>query len=432
MQKEPNQSNLEEKIQSMHEQGKSNMETLIKELSSSMRAMNNRTLSTWDITSKNQSIKSHIKSVESMAKRLNWSDQETAHELMLSLRGEAKNIADSLPNEVQSNLEAFKDELMNLLYTEKPKSQILDEFYSYNWRPEKQSIPQYAAILRNKLRKMNEDKPTPENDIFLRSRLLQGIKNRYPEFGEKLELMDLDDKDINDLASFAQRKFDVYRLNNDIREENFAALIADKDTQKKTESTKADKNRKQTHLETQTFPRSRKFQRHYDDQNASWEDHRDNNMSQDGPYGYYDQRIRHGFIKSWGEQSYPDVRTSRDKYRPRNRPFYQDYQPMWQNQQQQRRFPQGLDDRPNTHRELGRYNYKNPAFNQKYARGWVNEQYQRPTYEPYPRQYTRNENRRPPHTSQMGEHHYSNKNDRGTTIRRNDRVEYLKEKEQKN
>lgn len=211
----------------MHEQGKSNMETLIKELSSSMRAMNNRTLSTWDITSKNQSIKSHIKSVESMAKRLNWSDQETAHELMLSLRGEAKNIADSLPNKIQSNLEAFKDELMNLLYTEKPKSQILDEFYSYNWRPEKQSIPQYAAILRNKLRKMNEDKPTPENDIFLRSRLLQGIKNRYPEFGEKLELMDLDDKDINELASFAQRKFDVYRLNNDIREENFAALIAD-------------------------------------------------------------------------------------------------------------------------------------------------------------------------------------------------------------
>ena len=70
--------------------GKVEMSDLIKALTSSMRAMNNRTLQTWDITSKNQSIKAHIKSAENMARRFNWSEKETASELMLSLRGEAK------------------------------------------------------------------------------------------------------------------------------------------------------------------------------------------------------------------------------------------------------------------------------------------------------------------------------------------------------
>ena len=428
--------NLESKIVELQEQGKTNMENLIKELSSSMRAMNNRTLSTWDITSKNQSIKAHIKSVESMAKRLNWSDEETAHELMLSLRGEAKNIADSLPSKTQADLEKLKAELLSLLYTEKPKSQILDEFYNYNWRPEKQSIPQYAAILRNKLRKMNDDGKTPENDIFLRSRLLQGIKNRYPEFGEKLELMDLDNKDINDLASFAQRKFDVYRLNNDIREENFAALIADKDTNKKTEtSAKIEQKRKSTNSETQQYPKSHQRQRHYEDQRVAWEDVGDSTMSPDRSYGHNDRRFRQGFTRFWDDQKYSDIRTSRDRYYPRGRSFHQDYPPMKGNQSYQRGFQTGPEIRPNlpdTRQDYDRYNYRGQSNGPRYAQKWYDGQYQRPEYEHYAPQNTRGRDYRRPQMPHTGSHPYKKNIDRGTTIRRNDRVEYLKEKDQKN
>ena len=439
---ETKQEELEEKITKLQEQGKTDMENLIKELSSSMRAMNNRTLSTWDITTKNQSIKAHIKSVENMAKRLNWSDTEKASELMLSLRGEAKNIADSLPNDIQSDYRTLKEELLNLLYTEKPKSQILDEFYNYNWRPERQSIPQYAAILRNKLRKMNEDKPTHENDIFLRSRLLQGIKNRYPEFGEKLELMDLDEKDVNELANFAQRKFDVYRLNNDVREENFAALIADKENNKKAEpNPKTKKNRQAMQDETGMHANSLPYKRHYENHNVSWEDNQDSMLSRERMYRQKDPRFRHGFGAPWEEYKYPDINTGRETYRPRNRPPYQEFRTRdWEQQFQQ--IPQQFHNRRvGIQRGPERFQYQKQQYGQKYGQRWpdemnINMEHERNPQPPYadyersPRRRLWMENGKRSQIPYPNNQKYQNHFDRGTTIRRNDRVEYLKEKDQ--
>ena len=434
-------------LEGVENDGKVEMSDLIKALTSSMRAMNSRTLPTWDITSKNQSIKAHIKSAENMARRLNWSEKETASELMLSLRGEAKNIADSLPFDTQTNFRALKLELLKLLHTEKPKAQILDEFYNYEWRYERQSIPQYAAILRNKLRKMNEDKPEQDNEIFLRSRLLQGIKNRLPEFGATLELMDLDEKDTNELANFAQRKFDVYKLNNDIRDENFAALIADK--QEDTTIMKEKKYQKQDKAEShnrKAWPEAQRWIQEYQPQEyqsqgypppgypgkferrfgnkVQWQDTQMDQMNADPYHRQSDMRLQNNRRQydarydarydAYRQDYYPQKRRGNDEFNPRfqntMKNYYGKNPPQFGRNTFNNQERYGLERR--TNRNMRSYQDRdmfNMANNGGFGRKFWNENQRK---------------------MNMQERNSRIIPDRGTTVKKHEQVEYLKARPQ--
>ena len=206
---------------------------MFKDLSSSMRTINSRTLPSWDVNSKHSTIKSHIKLAESMAKRYGWTDAELASELFLSLRGDSRSIAETWKNAIQQDFKSLKTELLRYFHTAKPQSQILMEFNNFEWKPNKLSVPQLGAVLRNKIIKMNSvGKPDSEyewdsvNEAWLRSRMLQAIKQARPDFGNKLELMDIDGKSCSELANFAQQKYEIYRRNEEIRDEQFAALVA--------------------------------------------------------------------------------------------------------------------------------------------------------------------------------------------------------------
>ena len=420
------------------------MSKLLQELTSSMKAMNNRTLPTWDITSKNQSIKAHIKSAENMARRLNWSEKETASEIMLSLRGEAKNIADSLPYETQIDLTELKKELLKLLYTEKPKAQILDEFYNYEWRYERQSIPQYAAILRNKLRKMNEDNPTQDNEIFLRSRLLQGIKNKLPEFGATLELMDLDGKDVNELANFAQRKFDIYKLNNELRDENFAAMIADDHETKKAErdgKTKKE-NRPQniSNHQKQEFPNDGIEQSNYKqrfDPSYNPNTWRERHFGQFGAGSYgrqmeFDQpdQYNNPWNKKYYRQSGLEYWNPQNQYRNQKRNMMNEmnYNPRDGGFRQRNRGPT-YARRPLFQDQTPDYFDDNRGFYSRNSQNnfkgnYKNREHKRQSDQPNSFwNNTRNGNNK-------YDRPYKDQIERGTTIRRNDRVEYLKTRTQ--
>lgn len=215
---------------------------MFKNLSSSMRAINSRTLPSWDVNSKHSTIKSHIKLAESMAKKYGWTDAELASELFLSLRGDSRSIAETWKNAIQQDFKSLKTELLRYFHTAKPQSQILMEFNNFEWKPNKLSVPQLGAVLRNKIIKMNSvGKPDSEyewdsvNEAWLRSRMLQAIKQARPDFGNKLELMDIDGKSCSELANFAQQKYEIYRRNEEIRDEQFAALVATETKEKKAE-----------------------------------------------------------------------------------------------------------------------------------------------------------------------------------------------------
>ena len=292
---------------------------MFKNLSSSMRAINSRTLPSWDVNSKHSTIKSHIKLAESMAKRYGWTDAELASELFLSLRGDSRSIAETWKNAIQQDFKSLKTELLRYFHTAKPQSQILMEFNNFEWKPNKLSVPQLGAVLRNKIIKMNSvGKPDSEyewdsvNEAWLRSRMLQAIKQARPDFGNKLELMDIDGKSCSELANFAQQKYEIYRRNEEIRDEQFAALVATEAKDKKSE----------------LKPQKQQSNDQRREKNNRQDSHIMNQREQQRPvYNSYDSKInnnhrfpnqRQNYVSVHGDFPYPSYHSGKQRF-PSNR-----------------------------------------------------------------------------------------------------------------
>ena len=207
---------------------------VINDLSVTLRGLNTRQLPTWDHnTKKRESIKEHLQMAKQLGRRLEWSDKELANEVMLSLRGESRSAARNFPDEIQNSFKLLEKELEKFFWVPKPKSQMMKEFNNLSWNDERQTLQQYGVTLRSKLMKIFRGE-TEEFNLKLRDRFIEGIKEVRPEFGRSFEMLDLDSKtDFMELASYAQSKYDIYRINSERIEEDQAFLTKEFNSEKK-------------------------------------------------------------------------------------------------------------------------------------------------------------------------------------------------------
>ena len=207
---------------------------VINDLSVTLRGLNTRQLPTWDHnTKKRESIKEHLQMAKQLGRRLEWSDKELANEVMLSLRGESRSAARNFPDKIQNSFKLLEKELEKFFWVPKPKSQMMKEFNNLSWNDERQTLQQYGVTLRSKLMKIFRG-DTEEFNLKLRDRFIEGIKEVRPEFGRSFEMLDLDSKtDFMELASYAQSKYDIYRINSERIEEDQAFLTKEFNAEKK-------------------------------------------------------------------------------------------------------------------------------------------------------------------------------------------------------
>ena len=193
-----------------------------------LKGLNTRQLPSWDHNKKKrESIKEHLLTAKELGKRLQWSDKELANEVMLSLRGESGAIARQFSQDIQNNFRLLEKELMKFFWVPKPKSQMLKEFNALVWNPDRQKLQEFAVSLRGKLLKIFRG-DTEEFNLKLRDRFIEAIKEVRPEFGRTFEMLDLDQKtEFWNLATYAQRKYDLYQNNTERIEEEHALLTKD-------------------------------------------------------------------------------------------------------------------------------------------------------------------------------------------------------------
>ena len=215
---------------------------VINDLSVTLRGLNTRQLPTWDHnTKKRESIKEHLQMAKQLGRRLEWSDKELANEVMLSLRGESRSAARNFPERIQNSFKLLEKELEKFFWVPKPKSQMMKEFNNLSWNDERQTLQQYGVTLRSKLMKIFRG-DTEEFNLKLRDRFIEGIKEVRPEFGRSFEMLDLDSKtDFMELASYAQSKYDIYRINSERIEEDQAFLTKEFNAEKKKNKTNEQK-----------------------------------------------------------------------------------------------------------------------------------------------------------------------------------------------
>ena len=193
-----------------------------------LKGLNTRQLPSWDHNKKKRdSIKEHLLTAKELGKRLQWSDKELANEVMLSLTGESGTIARQLSQDIQNNFRLLEKELMKFFWVPKPKSQMLKEFNTLVWNPDRQKLQEFAVSLRGKLLKIFRG-DTEEFNLKLRDRFIEAIKEVRPDFGRTFEMLDLDQKtEFWNLAIHAQRKYDLYQNNTERIEEDHALLTRD-------------------------------------------------------------------------------------------------------------------------------------------------------------------------------------------------------------
>ena len=190
-------------------------------LTSSLRGLNTRKLPNWDINiKKRDSIKEHLHTAKQLGQRLGWTNKELANEVMLSLRGESRTVARNFSDKIQNDFKLLEKELEKFFFVAKPKGQILKEFNSLKWNSNRQTLQEFGVTLRSKLMKIFRS-DTEEFDLKLRDRFLEAIKEIQPEFGFRLEMLDLESKsEFMDLVCYAQSKFNIYKMNEQMVEED--------------------------------------------------------------------------------------------------------------------------------------------------------------------------------------------------------------------
>ena len=187
-----------------------------------------KSVPTWDI-GENEPIKSHIRNFENaVAGAAEMTDVEKANELILTMRGGAAEFIEELPVETKNSYNKLKDELLQTFHKEKTIGMLIKDFNSLNWKKNKQTIREFAAVLSIQWRKIegaagDKKKNDKCSQALLKNRLLEGIKEADAEFGSNLQFIWNDSgESLKELATQAEIKYDQHRQNAEqIRELQF-------------------------------------------------------------------------------------------------------------------------------------------------------------------------------------------------------------------
>ena len=322
-----------------------------------LKGLNTRQLPSWDHNKKKRdSIKEHLLAAKELGQRLQWSDKELANEVMLSLRGESGTIARQFSQDIQNNFRLLEKELIKFFWVPKPKSQMLKEFNTLKWNPDRQKLQEFAITLRGKLLKIFKG-GTEEFNLKLRDRFIEAIKEIRPEFGRTFEMLDLEQKaDFWNLATYAQTKYDLYQNNSERIEEEHALLSRDlyaKETEKANKRMKWSTITNQEQI-YQPFNNNddvydpgfdHQYYRSYNDPNiqqeSEYERHYDINDGEQLdsiPDQYIEQNFqtnlkediqsRNEYVQSQAQEDYEDENYYEDESVEQNRYYLANQQPM--------------------------------------------------------------------------------------------------------
>ena len=210
----------------------SNMTELMKNMNEVVKSIGGmgRTIPTYDPNHKGATtIRSHIKVIEKMADRYQWSEKTKADELILSLRGQARKIAEALPAKVTDSYAEIKKQLIEAFSKDKPAAIQMRQWSMYSWQSDKQTIIEFATLLKAKLNKIarNTGQDPVSSELFLKNRLMEAIKDENPKFSKFIEL-NRDERVHNSyekLYKFIQEKWDIYKTEEEEDEERVSTNI---------------------------------------------------------------------------------------------------------------------------------------------------------------------------------------------------------------
>ena len=188
----------------------------VDELGRVLNRLNMKTIPTWDpVYGEQKTIESHLKSFEIAIGGAELDDEDKARELIGSLRGQALSLVENLTNAERKDYEGLKRELIEVFHKEKSINVLIQEFYDMKWRKKGQTIREFALALKitwMKIAKDDNEKNMKTSNAIMKSRLIQGILDAEPKFGEMLQFTTKNDITFDNLAIEAEQKYDRFKI----------------------------------------------------------------------------------------------------------------------------------------------------------------------------------------------------------------------------
>ena len=168
-------------------------------------------------------IKSHAHQFDKIAERFGWDNKTKADEFILTLRGQARKIAEALPADVTNDYQETKKQIIDSFSKEKPAALQMRDWSNFAWRSEKQTIVEFATLLKAKLNKIGKryGQTSGSSEMFLKNRLIEAIDEERPAFAKYIKLNRDDTKhdSYDKLYRFIQEKWDIYKSEEDADDE---------------------------------------------------------------------------------------------------------------------------------------------------------------------------------------------------------------------
>ena len=190
--------------------------------------------SEWADSENQTSFKAHAKAFESYAKMLQWDKNMKALKFQMTLRGKIRQHIDTLDEETASDYDLLKKELMAVYHETKDPHTKIHEWNAIVWRPKSMKLQRLGALLLTGYKAFMTDKgsnaskkPSTESELMLKDRFLKAVREGHPKFAQFIELNRPQGQTYKELVSFCANKFQVYRHEMDVEEEDdVVALVA--------------------------------------------------------------------------------------------------------------------------------------------------------------------------------------------------------------
>ena len=118
---------------------------LIEAMSVGFKRMANisQQLKTWNSDAPHESIELHLNNLDRLGKRFEWSDEEKLDNLMLSIRGQARQLLTSLSDEEQQDLKVVRKLLTDIYGGRDSRRMSMREIQKTEFNPHRESLREF-------------------------------------------------------------------------------------------------------------------------------------------------------------------------------------------------------------------------------------------------------------------------------------------------
>lgn len=176
-------------------------------------AIANRPLPTFNPDLPNQSIKLHLKELKARKRALTWTDEELAENILLSLRGVAKTLANTLNQDTLDDPVKLEQFLESVYSQQVAKEQLIRELETLRFNPVNLTLKEFVIRVAAKYHDLGVKKED-ESNLLIRSKILDCLNVHDPDFTRYARMNQSSTDTFNEWAEWLSTKFENHQFMN--------------------------------------------------------------------------------------------------------------------------------------------------------------------------------------------------------------------------